>query len=1728
MSKLTFTDTPTDTLTFQDNGTSVIPSGEQLDARVKKMHYALGPDSPGEDQLYQDVAAGNEGNLRQQTAVNFDQKQQDVKQQTAVRVAQTQGGNVSTDQLKALSTPTVPTDPNSVFEQIYAGKFVGDISQANGLGNNPEQANVLPKEQDVATGGLARYEYFKTQAANTQKEWDDTGWLSTIKDYAVSMVPFLPWWRQAEALDRPSHMNFMQGSTIADNVRYLYLLPFDQAKAKYAQAMQYFKESGNTLDALTFANAVVSYGTSDEYLGNLMSIADYSTVASPIAKLAGKALGFGSRAAAASGDVMDQAIKRLATEQPTPEPPKLLEYWGSNRYTQQPDLFGEQPTQGSFRFMNAPEQSPPPFGAGLPPGKLRAAHVTDFEQYPGYELPGNTQQVPDSGLFRDTTGKIRRSSYAYKQGELPLQNIEHQGSLDLGPPIQRIEPTPPSEPPASQPVQQVRRALADGIKATEGSTTPDPEAVLAGSGNVREGGFLGALKRIANPISSDTTEWSKHLPTFTAPDGFYKDSQVIGRAYAQNLIPHLLNSGEQLINQYLDLAKVSRLSAEQLQVAKSLAETSLKKEFGVHNNDAIINVGFTPAKAHPANIDTVHLDVGMPDATLFSSKEKAALYRDDIYKLGKQAEIVPQGSGFKLRMSQHVDETHPEVQAVFTPKDVTNSNPINQLLGKFRSAEDIMPMFQRENRQIAVHAPQELKKVIRDFIDNNIGKLSKQERRELQDTLRENRDMPSATNPTERGRWYDTAGDFEQAFFARHKHMPSEKQIVAYDQFKRLNDFEWITRNLAVYRDKARQGIQQFRFTHPDGKSGWFEGKQYESMPWENGDVKHDAGIWLQNSETGQGTFFYKFNMTADERKWVDELTTGKGYRVVQVFDPKAQPLEGIGKTKTGEPLAAQVNYIITNTWEKSPLSWKQVDYRPGGHSIYRHNWYVVAPDIRIGKNGAMTYYGDKNLLNFATQAQAKKYAERLDYARKLLKAGQTDTLNEYIDKNLPHTRDQFLDLFRRNDSPVDAAHPIVYKEAGHNSIETIKGLRGYDGGNLIDATKNPHDLSNFMDKSYLMDRDNVLKTVLENDGILKLADAEQLDPYIAANKAMGQAIRNLWMTDAKISAVEKWMREFGPAGKGILKPSQDTLESHPLYFLYNPQYIRAASTSQADLVAAEAARKAIVNFIGSQTELSKTLDSFKMRLLNTVYKNFGDGKMLDLALSSTADPVHFFRGVAFHSKLGMFNPIQFFVQSQTMFHSIAIAGLNHGTRGFAAAPLIRWLGHNPDMLDAVAGVAGKLGWKPAEFKEMYNTLRQTGLYQVAGEAALRDDAFDPHLFRTNLRRYVLDAGAFFFNEGERMNRLSAFATSFREWRAANPLKTIGDREIGQMMRRADDLSANMTRASNAAWQTGIWSIPTQFFTYNLRIMEQLLGGRLTGAEKFRMMATYSALYGIPIGVGASVGGVWPVYDSIKQEAFKRGINLNEGWSKVATEGLLAQMMSWVTGRDYNVAQRYGPGNQQVLYNAIYGDKSIADLAFGASGTIAGDLASSFLAPIYFKTAALVNGTEYPLKTSDWWKFFRNISTVDAAYKSMAVLSYGKWITKTGTAVSDAEGIDAAMAWIGLSPRGASDAFLWQNALRGEKDNIAQTGKLAAEQYRFGLQAAINGDVNSYHDYMKRVQTIIQAGDLNYAQRLKLYKVLSGQGKTLADKVKWDALRVAPNSLYNTVFDNFIRKPESN
>jgi hypothetical protein len=1748
---------PAEKVSLQEETTRITPINPE--SRIFKTNYALAEKSPGADHLRSIISGGSEQELRNKTAMEEDDINRKYKYDMITYLAKQHGGALPRDVeqiVLGLTYDEMKSDPNTILEKKFADRYIGQVlSELDHDEDKHFETSIQARDATQDIQLLQRVD------EELEAKWQRMGWWDATTSVAGQVMPHLPWYRQADAFpDRPYSGAIWMGTSVRQNVQYWWSQPPEKRMQLLMDAVKKFESEGKILDAQKLVRSLISYTNNDEFLDTAVSLADYTVGASLWGKLLGKAFKSGAKAPAPGKSVLDDFVPPPSGRTPgnaLPEKSPQLDLFPPSDQDQGRFVFnftkGDAPTPRPSAHPEVPDSG---VIRGPVGGRFAKANIRDSEHPGGVTIPHNTPEdmTQDAFQFRGQGGRLgprfSESTETMRQGDLTL---EDQGRLDLGRRTPTVEekyaqssktPRDPNNdlpnPPDTQKDLDVKHGIRDAVKAIS-PRNPHPVEMLSEMGNTPSATGIGVLTRLKKGHDIGLRDLAVEIPSMTNPWRFYDNAKLMAGESIRRTVEYMNRQGGDLIDTLNASLRVNRLPPAALEVGLHEANTAIRREFQPSWTSGLIDFEHLPPEANIWNIDTAVAWFGKNDATRFTGKygrEEAEHWAREIYKMGDNFVIDQDGNSYRIGYFKHIDETSPNVRAAMTldPENQTDNSIIKRWLNRVLGADTLLPKFQRENRKIATHAMQEMRKQIADVVDRDIRKaLSSKEKAGLNKVLIENRDGPSKTNPSERGFWHETSTDFAEAYLHHNGEMPSPATIKAYDTFKRMNDLDWLIRNIFVYRDKARQGAEQFQIK---GLTGWFEGVQLEKMPWAAGKSDHDAGLWIYDPATNKGTFRYMFDMSSAERQALDKQISGEGFRVIQIFDPTTDPLKGIAKRKDGADLKDRVNFIITNNIDKSALSWKQVEYRAGGHVVYPGRWYISQPVIQAGRKGGLSYLGDNNILNVMTRAEAEKWAGRLNEIRTLIRNGAEEAAEEFRAKHLAmYTREDIQKLFLHRNAPLSLDHPVSFKEAGRNTIDTAGLKNRYP--ELIDTTKDPYDLTNTIDKSFLTDRDNIMKTVYEDGMVTRLVDAEQMDPFMAMDKALGQSLRGLWMNDYKISAAETFIKDFAD----VLKPKASQLEAQPLYWLFHAEPVAGADDVRRTMM--QATQRTVLNFIGHQTELGRGLTYTNEKLLSTIYGATGQsgirafekiGNFADrLGLGSIKDPVQFLRAAAFHTNLGLFNPVQLMVQMQSLSHVVGVAGFKNGSAGVAAAIFARFIAHNPEHIATFAKKAAAFGWKEADFKEMIEALNSTGLRRVAGEAVLRDDVFDPKIFRSASQAF-LDKGSIFFNEGERMVRIAAFATAYKEWRGANAGAKLTQRAMGQIMERGDTLSVNMTRASSASWQTGLLSVPTQFFAFNARLLEQFLGNRLTKMEKVRALATYSTLYGLPATAGILTMGTSPLgsvglptsYEDIQQEALRRGYDMSPAYLHALNNGLLSLALNWATGKEYNTAERFGPGVSTALSNLMRDDKGMIDILLGASGTILKDIVKT-MHPLQYAAATVFAGADaenYPVTASDVMTVFRNIKSVDTTMKAYGAYRYGQWVTKSGSVVLDksVDGMDAALALAGLTPAKVGETYRKLSADKEDTKFQNALGKDALENYRDGMAAASRGDTALAQKHFQRARAAIAWGDFTMDEKARLYREGVKQTQALADKIDWQFIQRAPASQYMPRLQEHLRK----
>jgi hypothetical protein len=1291
---------------------------------------------------------------------------------------------------------------------------------------------------------------------------------------------------------------------------------------------------------------------------------------------------------------------------------------------------------------------------------------------------------------------------------------------------------------ASRNLIEVRRAFKDLVKAN-GTKDTDRGAILAATGNVKEAAVFKVADDIIEGMAETTPDVTRRILS-DLPEFFQTMAREIQaapgsmREAAVRLANATATQGAKLTRLMAEQGGVTRVGTrEALEAGVRAIQKDLENQFpGL--NGSYINAS-APLRDPVTNTLHVQFKFGDQNAGYFLDRETAHMSAT-LNKLTNY-EVKGDGRGFYVAIEKPFKETDNIVRDGLIETGQTDTP--TSLFGMFtkgRTPDDTLSKLQNENRKISTYVPQSFLEFVKDTSENiramrkGVTELdaqgnrvsanlfgNKKRMREWERVVKLGRTLDDKDNPGMKGYFYKSPMEFEEAFQQNIGRMPSQVETAAYFEHVRLHEIDRVLRASADYRNKSRVGTEKhnFGFIDEEGKvvrSPDFEGVRRSKLPLGSEGVIMIVGKTLKETQVKQVDGLSK--ALAKELK--DGVKEGR-LQVIEVYAPEHRVFEGIA----GD---ARVRWVVTNSLETKPLSWNdQVPRRGGGHWEYDYDFYIKQAKMHEEpfKNIIRKWYeGDTTVMPMSIRAQGVEVSKHLDEVRKLLKAGKTKDAEAYAKANLHVAPKEVLSWFKpsmlngkKKPPRLNLDEPIQLVPKDKMIVDIDNTLKARHGAAFRDGTTRGS-LNKQNQVQFTGERDSYELTTLVDNGtrgkpLYAWEPAKMVDPMPMMNRALQRIVNSRFMDDYKTFSVEHWIKE----AENFLDVNKADLRANPYFHFHNPRFLNGAPQDKVD--ALKGAHYQIEQLIGKPTTLDAQLHSVSQKLVDSIYERVGGRAALltDAALSKTKDPYTYARSMAFHAKLGLFNWVQLLVQMQSMAHITAVAGPRMAVSGSAAsvAALLVRRNMSPEIMkfydDALVKMSypGMVAWKPGEFTEAIRTLDQTGFRHVQmGPLAMIDDAANPRIVQGAVGNF-LDAGTGFFRTGEKAVRNVAWFSAYKEFRRDNPTKRITNQVRNQILNRADDLYVNMSRASNSALHKGIFSIPFQFLTYQLRLMEQMLpfaGKRLTTAEKARVYAVYGGLYGFP--VATNVTGV-PFGDFIRKAALENNVDVHESWIQGALDGLPSMVLSLVTGKQYNVGDRFGIQGFETLREFTRGDRPWWELAGGAAFSTLRDTFGHSDGFVQAMFSAIRGDGEFDFQLEDFVDPFKAISTVNNAWRGLAAIHTGRWMSRKEIYLSDVSAANAFfMTAVGLQPQQVADMHLMSWAMKDQKELEEHVTKQFVLEFRRGLDARKVGNLEQANAYMKRAFVYLHIGGLRQDMWPAAISRATQGNESLIESMEWD------------------------
>lgn len=1660
------------------------------------------PNSKIDNQSAFDMIKNNrEADLRKQAAsqLDFDRT---LQQQKIISdyVAQNGPQNLPQTMLLQSIIKQKQANPNTVIEANYAEEFMKTLLQQASANPNSDLAAALAqvpghveKEVEKATDLVTRKQRMQTWAEKLQSSYDQQSWVGFGADQAKN---FSVIYNEAKLRNlvggQTGYLDGMLGTNMKKQWSDLMFMPMDQFEAKGEAIVNMFIKDNPSL-GLTWLAAGQGMSSSDEALQNLFPVLGVAgggtglkvayglarrgvleVAASRAIATAIKQGGEATTTAAVKesvGDIKGAAVDQFTKEttqigQRTPvlkDMSSLLEA----RTTPLEDL-GFPVANGGFRqevvnrlresmnttfgsFMEAVqktmkvEQLPAVLAIPRVAQRLAASMENEYR--------GLVNSIVDTRLVRDqTTGQWFADHYITR----------NNGTLFA------------SEQEATRYASKLRLGEIKAV-GTEGAPQEIRMKVAGASKTMSEAEAVDLIKQ------QELTRLGEKSTGSNLYKGLTEDQVRNTIELNKNYLPSMRKTVEDPAEAIREPAKVAHLKEQIASAEKDIADKEAwlaRRKPGIEFQE-----GFVPSTESPP---------------VTSVRQQGAGY------FLVKSQPVPINADFTRDLMIQTAEQR-------TPNKVLNA--FGGWLGSARTPEETLALENIINRKIATYGSSTFYEAFKESAKEIsqlkgwpvYGTARREKWNQWKDFISYLDNVPNpSTGKKGVTEAFQTPGELRDLYIQRLGRPPDEQELKASFAYQTQELLKEQLLKLTKYKNQIRSGATRWTLgglqdaAETDTISGTlkyqdFTGRRLTEVP--------SSGTILVMNKGALGYSSVNASILRDASRLkpsaglgetiAEGIASGKG-RLVELTEPDTYPLEGMFSRNTavgrvGNRQAAgdlRITHVYSEQLQDKALSLDHVQVNKPSNTDYDH--YIVQPNIKYNPVTAThEYTGDKTIAGFNVRAMGAEVAEHLDSIRQLFKNGQDQQAQEfYKNSGLPMPYQQIRDWFHSTISPEgvitaprfsldDRIHLVPN---GKLSIETDKGLvRSYEdrGVNFADRTRESYGQLNVPDPYDIF---SLANSGTKANPAWAVAPTKFIDPVTQINRSLVRVINDVNLNDYKVMSIEHWIQE----AKDLLKVNDNSLAAAPAYFFHNAEnYWLPGLTGEKAMLQQNlmTAQMQIRQFLGVRDANTTFLHNSAQILSDSIYTKFGEKPwMLTMAdkLPLLRDPFQFMRSITFNAKLGLFAIPQLLVQLQTFASIYGIAGPGAATAGTHATLLHTWsrINRNPEMIAAFDVKASAFGFRPGEFSEAHALLDSTGFERVAGEHGYRDST-TYHDIVGGPSGTFLNAGQWFFREGERASRTGAFYTAYKEFRDLNPTKKLSEVDSRSILQRADLLSGNMSRASSSTLQAGWASLITQFTSYTIRQAELMIGNRLTNLEKARLFGTYSALYGIPAAAGSftlGIGNEWIMQKSI-ESGYVSGAKDNNPANTIMTEGLPAFLGQAMTGNLYNIGQRFAGGSGPVT-DLLYSDKHFWEIMGGASGsTIAKSIAG--MNGMYTAVTSAIKGTgEFKPKPEDFVAPFEQISSVATFKRWYMALQTGKWLSANEMELGDASPINATfMSVTGLSPQ-SSPEIGWISHNRQAEKEIQQEGlKDFIKEWRRGLREFDGGNPQQGNDYWQRAFT---------------------------------------------------------
>lgn len=1671
-------------------------SRDAASARAAKTAFSQVIPDKTEKDFFQTYLEGKENLLRKEAATRADFDGVMARNKAIQDLATKKQGPLSAEEVNRVLDTFRPADPRSVIERAYADKYISSLNTARGFMRDSllDSARLEIGDQGVektlayASDLLAKNQFIYNQVQAAEERLKKQSWAGYGIDFTKTLFQPYNEYKQ-RGLIGSALSNWGLGSVKDTQHSLLYDMPMEDGTFQntFIKAMEALEKDNPQL-AVSWGKSMLGQAEWESRLENVftgMMPFDYYG----IAKGGAKAVGLGLRERQVTKAAKDMV--EAASKDSTFQPKTVAEGAGDlHEAAVQAVVAGQNP-------LDKAETA------------LMSTWWSDAKKF-----------VSNGGTYLSREALTRLNDFV-DQGKSIFTKL---GTMN------RVERAPES---VLSP--EVNRARMDQIKR---DYKGPQNTLLDIEGPIRE------------PESG--TYW------FKAKIGNYDATQFPDVATAQGFAKQIglsdpIIKGVETNKLYLPEAAIKNL--------ESIKTTEQGTKFFLDNNVEVIPSTRPEPGMVPYNIKTGKFEKTLTAETSAVEQQGLGFHIEHWVPLRETDDLTRDtmiktlaGTGIKDALSSN---------------SATGGESLkNSVLGWVRNSDDTMSVNESAQRKAATYAQANIhlwaKGLARDLEDIRNGRIrydeltgeeipawkvyaknylggkikGRQINEEFTRTLNHAREVEG---------FFENPGQLQDWYQRNFKRDPSYLETKAYFNFVKLVEGDRMMMELSEFRNRARLGTEQLSLIHLDKNGNKLSSKFFDAIPLRAMPNNVDNYILVMGKNAGDEVLHEIGAIDSKRLKAMNEKIMKGEAKVYSIYDESHLPLNGfvdVAKDKL-------IRFVYTDgQTESKALDFNHVVRRGGGHFEWDYDWYLKQADVRpqypTGLNNKISgmknfYVGDVTLMPIKNRKLGSDVAKIINEAHELIKADKWSEVKPLAAK-LGIKWDEFRSWYHPGkDADGNPTRPLLNP---HEPIVVVgrnkKIIDGDEGANLVNRYRFPHrdDPTKFretlVDKTrtgpennfkvqYNQERNSKfdLRTIedigTQGNPIYAHQPAQMVDPLETMNRALSRMVNSTFMDDYKLYHVEHWLREAEPH----LNATPNEIRSNPFGWYSKPEW--RPGTDKYIISNLMSNRMKGQQFVGTPNTFDTWIHSLTSHLADNFYEKYGPEGSRSLAqkavtvapiwmLHHLEDPVSFLRSVTFNFKLGLFAIPQFLVQAQT--HSLIWAlEPRHGTVGTYSMMLHGWAGFttNPKILNALDDAATKLNmfgskWRKGEWLEARKELENSGFEHVAGEYANLNNQLKTRFILNDFEK-GLKVGQYPFRLGEQSTRLTAWYTAFREFRDANPTKPITNVERSQILSKADLLTVNMSRASSSALNHGVFSLSTQFLTYQIKLAELFWGKRLgeTTTERnlarARMLTFFTALYGLPNAVGVTGA---PFSDNLREHFMDDlGYIPGEKWlSTMLNEGLPAWHLAMITGKLPNVGDRFGSQGFQNIKQALRGDIPWWQAVGGASVSTAANFLGAAFDPYTQYAMSWIRGDRsderFTIKAGDLVEPFKEISSVSTAAKWWTAIQTGLWISKNEQAVTDVSPWQATLFGLtGMSPQEQDDMFINNKMIQGEKDAKKKALKEFIKDWRRGIEAMNNNDPEQGHSYKKNAVARAKAAGFNNEELSKAMAIGSRNEKAI-------------------------------